>query len=432
LPFSLPCLLMAAAPALAQDTGPPRSEVEGLRRELEALRQEYSTRLADLEARLQALQTVPAAPLTPASPVLPQPVPPAPAEAAPSAEAAVPAGAAGAGGPSGTLPVYGAPTASSKIFNPDIALIGNFLGAAGETPADGAPSLEMEEAEASFQAVVDPYARADFFLTFGPEEVGIEEAYLTFPALPGGFLMKAGKMRDAFGKVNALHPHNLPWADRPLVTQNLLGGEEGMADSGISLSRLLPNPWLFLEATGQVYQGNSEIFAASERSDLAYLGHLRAYHDLGESTNLELGGSFAWGHNDSGPDATTRLWGVDATFRYRPLRRSIYRRLLARTELAWSRREQEGGARDAFGVYGSAEYQFARRWFVGARVDYSQRADDPSLADKGGSLLMTFWPSEFSQLRGQYRRTRFGDGGTADEFLFQLLFTIGAHGAHPF
>jgi hypothetical protein len=404
LPFSLPCLLMAAAAALAQDTGPPSAEVEALRRELEALRQEYSTRLADLEARLAALQPAPAAPLSPA---LPLPAPPAPVEAA------------------------GAP-ASSKVFNPDIAVVGNFLGAAGDLPDDGAPSLEMEEAEASFQAIVDPYARADFFLAFGPEEVEIEEAFVTFPTLPGGLLMKVGKMRDAFGKVNAMHAHTLPWTDRPLVTRNLLGGEEGLSDSGISLARLIPNPWLFLEATGQVYQGNSAIFAAPQRSDLSYLGHLRAYRDIGESTNLDLGGSFAWGHNDAGPDSTTRLWGVDATFRYRPLRRAIYRRLLARTELAWSRREQENGAQDAFGMYASAEYQFARRWFAGARYDYSERADDPSLADEGGSLLLTFWPSEFSQVRGQFRRTRFADGVSANEFLFQLLFSIGAHGAHAF
>ena len=35
-------------------------------------------------------------------------------------------------------------------------------------------------------------------------------------------------------------------------------------------------------------------------------------------------------------------------------------------------------------------------------------------------------------MRGQYRRTRFAIGETANEFLFQFLFAIGAHGAHPF
>ena len=38
-----------------------------------------------------------------------------------------------------------------------------------------------------------------------------------------------------------------------------------------------------------------------------------------------------------------------------------------------------------------------------------------------------------SQLRGQYRRTRYGDKEQpANELIFQVLFTIGAHGAHPF
>ena len=60
-------------------------------------------------------------------------------------------------------------------------------------------------------------------------------------------------------------------------------------------------------------------------------------------------------------------------------------------------------------MYVSGDYQFARRWFAGARYDWSDRAYDTSLVDKGGSLLLTYWPSEFSQIRGQYRRTRYAE-----------------------
>jgi len=46
--------------------------------------------------------------------------------------------------------------------------------------------------------------------------------------------------------------------------------------------------------------------------------------------------------------------------------------------------------------------------------------------------LLTFWPSEFSQVRAQYRRMRFAEGGIANELLFQFLFSIGADGGHVF
>ena len=52
------------------------------------------------------------------------------------------------------------------------------------------PALEMHESEASFQAVVDPYARADFFISFGEEGVGLEEGFLTLTELPGKLLMQ--------------------------------------------------------------------------------------------------------------------------------------------------------------------------------------------------------------------------------------------------
>jgi hypothetical protein len=422
----------AQAPvAPAQETPAQiRSELDTLRREFESVRDTYGARLNALEAKLAQLQGQ--APAEPAA-VPPLPAPPAAAApATPPGEAAVPVGATGAGGPQGSLPVYGGAAALSKIFNPDIAVIGNFLGAAGRNEVNPAPAFEMNEAEASLQAVVDPYARADFFLAFSPEGVEIEEGFITFPTLPGGLLAKVGKLKQQVGKVNTLHPHALQWADRPLVNQNLLGGEEGLADAGLSVSRLIPNRWLFLEATGEVYRGSSGVFESQKRGDLSYVGRLRGYQDVSESTNVDVGTSVAWGRNEFGSDFSTRIVALDATVRYRPLRRAIYRRLLGRTELFWSRREQPDVDVSAFGMYVSGDYQFARRWFAGARYDWSERAGDSSLVDKGPSLLLTYWPSEFSQIRGQYRRTRYAEGETSNEVLFQLLFSIGAHGAHVF
>jgi hypothetical protein len=125
------------------------------------------------------------------------------------------------------------------------------------------------------------------------------------------------------------------------------------------------------------------------------------------------------------------MFGLDATFRYRPLKRAIYRRLLARTELVWSRRTEIEGP-TAFGAYVATDYQFARRWFAGVRLDRATRATDPMASDSGVAGLLTFWPSEFSQVRSQYRRTKYSEGAVANEVLVQLLFSIGAHGAHAF
>lgn len=325
-----------------------------------------------------------------------------------------------------------APSARTNVFNPDTSVIANFVGAFGR---NGGPerSFQLTEAEVAMSAVVDPYARADFFLAASSEGLEVEEGYITFTSLPKNFLLKVGKMRAQFGKVNTLHTHAMPTADRPLVTLNLVGGEEGISDSGASLSKLFDNPLLFLEATAEVYSGDSEVFQSDSRSRLNYVGRLRAYRDITESTNLDIGGSVAWGPTDTvGPDTNRRLIGVDATFRYRPLRRAIYSRFNARTELVWSRQDLlDEPAATGFGMYALAEYQFARRWYLGARWDRSDRALE-ALRDTGGSAFLTFWPSEFTQIRGQYRHTRYGEGRRANEFLIQLNFGIGAHGAHVF
>lgn len=420
----------SAAPAVGE-------EVSRLKLDLEALRQEYEARMAAIESRIAALEGSRAAEATPTPPETPAP-PPTVAQAAPPSGATapppmaeVPPGAAG-GSAAGALPVYGGAAAAYKIFNPDIAAIGNFVGVAGPSPGSGEPALSLQESELSFQAVVDPYARADFFLTFGPEEVGVEEGYITFPTLPGGFLAKVGKMREAFGRVNTEHPHTLPFADLPLISRNLLGGE-ALNDSGLSVSRLLPVPGFFLEATGQVYRGESDVFEAPTRGDLQYVGRLRGYQDISESTNLDVGGSIAYGNNGVTADSKTRLIGADLTLRYRPLRRSIYTSVLVRGEAVWSRREDPAGTVDAFGAYGYLGYQFARRWTAGVRLDTSERAETAGLRDRGGSFILTYRPSEFSLVRAQYRRTSFAlNDSPTNELLFQFLFAIGAHGAHPF
>src|SRR5947208_11598171 len=333
-PHTLPLLLVFVITLVSDGSAQTSTvaEIDALRAEIDALKAEYDQRLQALERQFAALQNQA------------QPAPPTqtPATtAAPPQTAEVPAGAQGASGPSGQLPVYGGAAAGSKIFNPDIAVIGDFLGAAGSNKVvNPEPALTMHESEAAFQAIVDPYARADFFFSFGEQGVTLEEGYLTFPAIPGGLLVRIGKMRAAFGKVNTLHNHVLPWTDRPIVTNNLVGGEDGIDDAGFSVARLIPNKWIFLEATGQVFRGDSnDLFRSSKRGDLSYVGHLRGYQDITDNTNIDLGLSFSRGHNASGlvndldlGRFKTTLYETDATIRWRRFQRSIYHSFVGRSE----------------------------------------------------------------------------------------------------
>ena len=313
----------------------------------------------------------------------------------------------------------------------------------GKNKVNPSPALEMHESEVALQAILDPYARADFFISFGEHGVDLEEGYLTFTSLPGRLSLRAGKMRAAFGKVNTLHNHVLPWVDRPLVMQNFTGGEEGINDAGFSLTRILPAPGgLFLEATGQVFRGDSDnVFHSWHPNNLSTVGHIHGYRDINESTNVDLGFSYARGASTQTAGLFNNLYDIDTTIRWKPLRRAIYHSFTGRAEFVWDRNDATlltagrlltAPRQTPFGYFASGEYQFARRWFAGARFDWSERALNAFEHDKGGSAVLTYWPSEFSQVRGQYRHTRYAEGLTANEVLFQFLFSIGAHGAHPF
>jgi hypothetical protein len=375
-------------------------------------------------AMVAAMLTLPAVALAQATPPPPTPPQSAPPPATPPQAA-----------PAEPAPAQPMPAGGGRVFNPDMSVIANFLATGGKNPNNPAPSMQLTEAEIGLQAVVDPYARADFFISVGPEGASVEEGYITFTTLPAGLLMKVGKMRAQFGKVNAQHTHSLPYADRPLVTENLVGGEDGLSDAGISVSKLFATRALYVEAIGEAYAGQNNVFQSPERSKINYVGRVRAYRDLTEGTNLDVGGSIAFGPTNVGLDNNKTLYGIDATFRYRPLRRAIYKRFQARTELIWSKQDigtTRGVQETAFGTYGLAEYQFARRWYAGARVDRAGHTLDGSLKDSGVSGFLTFWPSEFSEVRWQFRHTSYADGVKGNEILVQFNFSIGAHGAHVF
>jgi hypothetical protein len=110
----------------------------------------------------------------------------------------------------------------------------------------------------------------------------------------------------------------------------------------------------------------------------------------------------------------------------------MYHSFVGREEFIWSQQKRPVLEQHAFGFYTSGDYQLGRRWFVGGRYDHSSEAVNARLVDSGFSAVLTYWPSEFAQLRGQYELTHYAKNIDAHQLLLQLQFSLGAHGAHPF
>jgi hypothetical protein len=326
---------------------------------------------------------------------------------------------------------------AAKVFNPDTSVIGNFLGKVGQPnpfefgPDDVRRPMNLDEAEVAFQAWVDPYAKANVFLSITKGGIDVEEGYMQFVTLPYDLTAKAGKFKALFGKDNTWHAHVRPWIDQPLVIHNFFG-DEGFNDDGISVSKSINNPWnAFIEATGEVFEGHvGNVFQSRSANDLIYNGHLKVFRDISENNNIEVGTSYARGTLN---DVHSQFAGLDVTYRWKPPQRGLYNSFIGRIEAIANKRGDAD--RTLKGFYASADYQLTRRLFTGVRIDAANRfvASGVISNDRGISATLTFWPSEFSQMRGQLRRMRYGDvGRSVTELLLQLQFSIGAHGAHSF
>jgi len=350
---------------------------------------------------------------------------PTPAPAPPDPEAPAPA-------PTPAPSTAGA--VNPTFFNPAIAVIGNFLASTGNNPFDPTPAFQVRESEVSFQAIVDPYARADLFLSFNDHGVDVEEGYITFLNLPWQTQAKAGKFKVQFGKINTLHLHVLPWVDEPLPFSDLLLSPDTWEAEGISFSKVIELPGdTFSELTVQILDGTSgALFIAPYKSDLTYNGQYRLFRDFGDDHNLEVGFSYAHGYNGTSLTNITTLQNADLVYRWKPLQGRPYRSFIVHSEYFWSQREQPDGTQKGQGFFASGDWQLARQWYTGARYEFSDRATNAAQRDKGVAATLTFMPSEFSMLRAEYRYREYAPGIKANEGFLQIQFAIGAHGAHPF
>jgi len=442
-----------AVPLLVKE-GPgevsPRPEIEELRKEVEELRHEVQA----LKAALQQQQP----PATPAGQTEAQKELEAEIRAAMPAATPAPAPPAQAAVATAVQPAIGPGVGkSSALLNPDISFIGDFtfLGT-DNNQLNKANRFSFREAEVGFQAPIDPFARADAFLTVDESgSVDLEEAYVTFLTLPYNFQARAGKFRLVFGKNNVLHRHALPQTDRPfVVVENF--GNEGFAGTGVDLSYLVPNPWdQYLLLTGEVVNNLGEPLPEDQGvplagpapgralRDFAYLGHAQSFFDLNMDNNIELGGSVLF--NLPRHSTQTRLYGVDLTYRWRPLGQAGYRQFMWRSEGYFTDEQLRGADAAALapgedstfntaGFYTYGEYRLAQRWWIGTRVDWTEIPARRRQTEWGVYPYVTFSPTEFGYFRVgyEYAVSDLLRDKDSNRVWLQYDFSIGPHAAHAF
>jgi hypothetical protein len=352
-------------------------------------------------------------------------------------------------------------------INPDISVIPRFLIETndGEQLDAGKremsrPDLSFEELEIAMQAYLNPFARADIFLTLpGPDleeaKLGAEEIYATIVrGLPLNLNLRFGKYRVDYGKLNLVHPHAWPFITQPLSQERFLG-EEGLNDLGLSVSALLPTGSVYTKLTADLLRGAAIAEAAGiedtsgAKPTYATEARLTSFFTLTEYSDLEIGLSSFTGIHD--PYNRDRFYyaNLDFKYKYRP---SSYNSLVVQGEYLLNKRkarqdrelvafvDAEGNpvrrAISTSGFYLYADYQFRKIFSLGARYDWSQAPYSKEDKSRAFAVFMGYYPVEETLgLRLQYQHTR-NEGASATQSInmiaLQAIFSLGPHKAHPF
>jgi hypothetical protein len=460
-------MLVAGASALALLAGPPAraasdADLETIRTQIQALKQDYDARIRALEERLKAAE--------------------ADAAQAKSQAAAI-AAAPGAPAASAAPPTPASATRGLAAFNPAISAILNgqyanlsrdprewrmagFL--QGGEVGPGRRGFSLGESELGFSANVDPKFSGNVIVSLTPEDtVSVEEAYGIFKGAPAGIVPKFGRFFSGLGYLNEQHAHVWDFTDAPLAYQAFLGGQ--YQQNGVQATWVAPTD-RFLELGAEV--GNGDSFPGTPRDkngagDAVLFA--RTGGDVGDSHSWQAGVSYLRTGSRSreddvsdllGADAAlrftghSRLWNASFVWKWAPHGDPHYRNFKLQGEYLWRREEGDldlasAGAASGSpyssrqsGAYLQAIYQFMPLWRFGLRYDWLDPGDvegagaavflASSFHPRRATAMVDWTPSEFSRVRLQFGRAQLSPLFSDNELFVQYILSLGAHGAHIF
>ena len=359
-----------------------------------------------------------------------------------------------------------ASVATAGVTNPNLSVIGQpfsrWTDQSGD-PSAGRAVLDVGETEFVYDDYLNPYAKGFFTVSLTGDGVALEEGYFTLlRGLPLGLTLKGGKYRVGFGKLNPMHPHALPFAER-FGVMSYLPGTESFNETGVELSARLPAPgdWSFT-ASGDVLQGdtfriaraaspapNDPLLAQGDRAEEprpGLIGRLAAFGQIGDRSGMEFGLSATHGTNNVAAAARTTVLGGDAKLK---LWTSASAYLLIQGELLHQRRDDAGWDSTAAaysliqlnktGGYLFADYNFKTRYNLGASYE---RFQDPGVAATNQALgafagLALLEETTAFRLDVVHARPGTPAGATVspdavNTVTVRVIYSMGPHKAHQF
>ncbi len=341
---------------------------------------------------------------------------------------------------SGALPIY-----AQTTTNPDISFIGDMrINGYRDAPADTTvrkPPFSFEELELAAGSYLNPYSRADLTISVsGSGGTDIEEAYATvLRGLPWNLQVKAGKYLVDFGKLNTQHAHQWSWIERPLMFRRFFG-DEGLKVVGADVTTFVPIGSSAITISGNVLQGGFLIpeEQISHPQTPAGSGRLSLFSPAGDKSSIDFGISGLFARLGYPGDHWAVMGDMDFKYKWKP---DIYHSLVFIMEGLINRREiedsittTEGKKINSFGAFSSIDYQFRRRFDIGAFVDYSQSPIDQNDHQTGFGAFGGFSVAEETYRVGLLLRQDQGTGidKAYQSIIVQLLWSLGPHKPHTF
>ena len=325
------------------------------------------------------------------------------------------------------------PSGANPAISVNVLMLGRGGNKGNDAASESPNGFQFQEVETRFTSNIDAYFRGNVILAVEKEgdefHVEPEEVFIDTLSLPS-LTLKAGKFYASLGRHNGLQTHAFPFVDQPITNEYILG-EEGLNETGLSVSYLAPTPW-YLELVAQGFSATNEtLFNSPTQDDMAGVLFVKNLWDLSDSSTFEF--DLGYGNGKNSFAGVTHIYSASATFKWRPVERSTSRSFSWTAEFLQSQRENAPVDPRVGGVSTWVQWQFARRWWLQGRGEYLGLPKPDDGITKKYSALVGFVPTEYSALRLQYDNIDAdGEERPENRVSIQLNVSLGAHPAHSY